>query len=429
MVRDSTKTSSGIYHITFEKCPVGLAHVSPDGQLIETNQKLCDFLGYTKEELKQLTFQQITPWHHLEPDLRQVKRLLDGEVAVYSIEKQYVHKAGHLVWARLTVSLVRNDDGSPAFFISMVEDIDENKRMASRLYESEEAFRQIVGSLSDRMVVWVAAPALTQMFYVNNGYLNIWGESSSELFADPKAFLKSVHKEDRARVHELYNDPHLSRWEIDYRIKRADGDIRYIRDRGIPIADEQGRMIYLVGTADDVTSDRCLNNALSYANQKLERLSRIDSLTGVYNRREIISALDAEANRLKRSGTVSSVLFLDLDNFKVINDNFGHYMGDKALVLFAEYVQQHLRTSDKLGRYGGDEFVVLLTDTDHAQAASFLTRLNESPVQVSLSGEVQFTVEFSAGIAAWTADVDGAQAWLDEADSDMYEIKKARRGH
>jgi PAS domain S-box-containing protein len=130
------------FRATFEQAAVGIAHVGPDGRWLRVNRKLCDIVGYGPDELVALTFQDITHPEDLEADLAQVRRLLAGEIATYSMEKRYFRKDGSLVWINLTVSLVRTPRGQPKYFISVVEDDTDRKALEDRLRDQAEQLRQ-----------------------------------------------------------------------------------------------------------------------------------------------------------------------------------------------------------------------------------------------------------------------------------------------
>src|SRR5262249_54865676 len=121
------------FRVTFDQAAVGIAHVAPDGRWLRVNQKLCDIVGYSREELLQRTFQDITYPDDLNADLKNVQRMLVGEIQTYSMEKRYFQKAGPLVWVNLTVSLARGLRNEPRYFISIVEDITERKHLEEQL--------------------------------------------------------------------------------------------------------------------------------------------------------------------------------------------------------------------------------------------------------------------------------------------------------
>nr|ADY60858.1 multi-sensor hybrid histidine kinase [Rubinisphaera brasiliensis DSM 5305] len=143
---DALAASEERYRATFEQAAMGIAHVGPDGSWLRVNQGLCDIVGYTAEELMALSFQDITHPDDLTADLELVQQILAGELKRYSLEKRYVHKAGHTVWINLTVSLIQHADGSPNYFISVVEDIQERKQAELALRRMTHQFEQLFSS-------------------------------------------------------------------------------------------------------------------------------------------------------------------------------------------------------------------------------------------------------------------------------------------
>src|SRR5215212_9333280 len=132
---------------TFEQAAVGIAHVGTDGHWLRVNRRLCDIVGYEKEELLGLTFQDITHPDDLETDLEGARRLLAGEIETYSREKRYFRKDGSIVWIYLTVSLARSPLGKPRYFISVTEDITERKRIE----EAQRFLAEVGASLSSSL--------------------------------------------------------------------------------------------------------------------------------------------------------------------------------------------------------------------------------------------------------------------------------------
>ena len=128
------------FRATFEQAAVGIAHVAPDGRWLRVNQKLCDIVGYSREELLQKTFQDITYPEDLDASMEYVRQVLAGEIPTYSMEKRYIRKDGSLVWINLTVSIVRNASGDPAYFIAVIEDITKRK-------QAEEEKQKLQGQL------------------------------------------------------------------------------------------------------------------------------------------------------------------------------------------------------------------------------------------------------------------------------------------
>jgi len=138
------------FRVTFEQAAVGIAHVGLNGQWLRVNQKLCDIVGYTREELSQRTFQDITHPEDLDSDLVLYRQALAGDLNTYAMEKRYLRKDGSLVWIQLTVSLARGPRAEPQYFISIVEDINERKHLEDQLRHSQkmEAVGRLAGGVA-----------------------------------------------------------------------------------------------------------------------------------------------------------------------------------------------------------------------------------------------------------------------------------------
>jgi PAS domain S-box-containing protein len=138
------------FRVTFDHAAVGIAHVAPDGRWLRVNQKLCDILGYTRQELLQRTFQDITYPEDLDADLENIRRVLAREIQTYSIEKRYIQKDGSLIWVHLTVALARGPRKEPRYFISVVEDITQRKLLEEQLRQSQkmEAIGRLAGGIA-----------------------------------------------------------------------------------------------------------------------------------------------------------------------------------------------------------------------------------------------------------------------------------------
>lgn len=128
--------SENLFRNTFEQAAVGIAHVAPDGKWLRVNQKLCEIVGYTKQELLSTYFQDITHPDDLDKDLRYVRQILAGTIQTYSLEKRYFHKNGDKIWINLTVSLVKNINREPEYFIFVIENVSDRKQLESLLQKS-----------------------------------------------------------------------------------------------------------------------------------------------------------------------------------------------------------------------------------------------------------------------------------------------------
>jgi PAS domain S-box-containing protein len=149
-VQATLSASEERFRATFEQAAVGITHVAIDGTFLRVNQRLCHLLGYARDELLACSFQQITHPDDLNADLELLNQVLDGRRETYAMEKRYLRKDGSVVWANLTVSLVRDAESEPAYFISIVEDIDDRKAMEESLRQAEkmETIGQLTSSIA-----------------------------------------------------------------------------------------------------------------------------------------------------------------------------------------------------------------------------------------------------------------------------------------
>ncbi|MDO6405239.1 diguanylate cyclase [Pantoea phytobeneficialis] len=256
-----------------EYSAIGMALVSPQGNWLQVNQSLCRTLGFPAEELRKLTFQQITHPDDLNNDLQQLRRLLEGEIMTYTLEKRYFRKDGETVWARLTVSVVRDAQQQPLYFISQIVDISElkqseqvNRRLMERITLANEA-----GGIG----VWE--------WNLVTGEL-MWDKRMYELFAlaphevpTYDLWLQRVHPTEQEYVALTVQQAieRRSAFHMEYRIGLSEG-IRYVRTEANRILSQDGQIERMLGISQDITHLRTLNDALF---QEKERMAiTLDSI-------------------------------------------------------------------------------------------------------------------------------------------------------
>jgi PAS domain S-box-containing protein len=185
------------FRATFEQAAVGVAHVGPDGRWLRVNQRLCDIVGYTREELLQKTFQEITHPDDLETDLEQARQLLAGQIEIYSMDKRYIKKDGSIVWINLTVTLVRGPSGEPGYFISVIEDTTDRKQTEEALRLSEELYRTVVEQAAEN--IFIVDPRTRRILEANAALHRSLGYAADEL---KEMTLYDVVAHDRESIDE-----------------------------------------------------------------------------------------------------------------------------------------------------------------------------------------------------------------------------------
>jgi diguanylate cyclase (GGDEF)-like protein/PAS domain S-box-containing protein len=238
-----------------------------------------------------------------------------------------------------------------------------------------------------------------------------------------------IHPDDRAGVEHavVAAVDRKEQFTIDYRVLHRDGGMRWVHEQGRGALDEHGELSLLDGAIFDITARKEMEAELSY-------LAFHDVLTGLPNRALVAENLELALARARRHGTQAAVLFVDLDDFKLINDDFGHAAGDELLKEVAHRLRATVRETDTVARQGGDEFLVLAPDlrsTQELDVSSEAIALAERVRQaltppVAISG-MDVYVSASIGIAMFPRDADTAEDLLKRADTAMYRAKDAGR--
>lgn len=196
----------------------------------------------------------------------------------------------------------------------------------------------------------------------------------------------------------------------------------------IPLMGTDSQVAQVCMQIFDVTDVATRKIALEAANHSLKLLSRTDRLTGINNRGFWEESLEQEFQRCRRSGRMSSLLLFDIDHFKELNDKHGHSAGDEVLRAVARQIRLSQRNTDIAGRYGGEEFAIILTETDGQHALVMAERLRQEIARLRIEWEEKLLhVTVSVGIAEFSARMPGHKSWLDHCDTALYSAKNAGR--
>ena len=311
-------------------------------------------------------------------------------------------------------------EGTPAVLATFL-DMTERATMEARLKENDQNFQRIMNTMQD-VFYRTDADGITR--YVCPAVKNVLGYSADEIIGLPAAAFYPDMSERDALVAAIRAKGFVH--DFPGRMRRKDGAIIDISISTQALRDEQGQFAGVEGIWRDITQRKAME-------RELQRLATHDPLTGLLNRNAVLESLDrAFGRRGGRRGNglpPYSVLMLDLDHFKDINDTHGHAAGDAVLCHATALVTAQCRTTDSFGRLGGEEFLLVLDDTSLEEAADVAERIRATIAATPcvVPGKNPIGVTVSVGMAQFTdADAD-ANATLDRADRALYEAKRRGR--
>lgn len=253
--------------------PIGIALVATDGSWLTVNDALCDIVGYSRQELTKITFQDITHPDDLDKDLDNLKQLYKGEIKSYAMEKRYIHKNGHEVFILLTVGAVRDDDGTPLYYVSQILDITIQQLAAQQLRDARSFQDLVINTIPDLIFVKdkdhriIQANEAFAELYPDESLSKIIGTTTLEDYREDECdeFLKN----DKIAFEEGY---HQTIEKIDF----PDGSTRTLFTTKIRFYDYKGAP-YIIGIARDISEMEQARHALEKANKELEKFAYIAS--------------------------------------------------------------------------------------------------------------------------------------------------------
>lgn len=298
------------------------------------------------------------------------------------------------------------------FIVNLETILDER---TTSLREAEELFDQLAGNLPQ--VFWIWDVHDRTLHYINPAWEKLTGRPIVPGDRVEK-FLEAVHPEDLHRVTFETRELSQERLDHDYRLVLSDNSIRWVHSRTFPVNDSRG-VQRVVGIMDDITDRK-------QADLRLFQLAHYDALTSLPNRTLFYESLQKLIKQAEMSHRMVSVLFLDIDNFKNINDTLGHALGDELLCQFSLRLSECLRITDMVARLGGDEFGCILVTTDSSGDAGVVaSKIRETLRQPFNLGGHQATITASIGISVYPTDSRDADALVKNGDTAMYRSKEA----
>ena len=324
---------------------------------------------------------------------------------------------GRTKWWNSTLTPVTDDDGTVAALLCASEDVTQQSELLKTLRERDELMHEMESHV--RLVFYSYSSHFEYCHHVSAGAESVFGLTPREFDERPSAWLDLVVSEDLgpllAEMNRIATEASEGRFE--YRIRRPDGCLRWIRSTAYPVRDDAANVVRIVGVSEDITLEQERLAALDH-------LAYTDGLTGLANR----SALIREMQTLCRQNVPFGLMFVDLDRFKVLNDTLGHTAADRLLQDIAKVVQGALPPDACVARLGGDEFAIIVRGEAGKAALATLAQslLNRFSNDVRKDHAAPF-VTASIGISIFPEHGRDHEALLTSADIAMYAAKKGGR--
>ncbi len=462
---NSLRESEGRFRALVEQAAVGVAEIDmATSRFLTVNRRFCEMVGRTEEEMLATAFPAITHPEDLHLHEAKTALLLDGKIGHYSLEKRYVRKDGTIIWVNITVSPLWKPGETPGRNMIVVEDITERKRVQE---ENERRSKQLA-ALHETSVELIAELDLnTLLQFITRRALELIGGTNCHCYLyRPESDLmervasagpeltpeKTTRQRGEGLVGHVWatgapllvNDYHSwpgRKMEYHSLPSRAlvGAPIRWGQEL-LGIIDTMAYLPHQYTQTDlDVLGMFAAQAAIAIHNArfyyKIEQISVTDELTALFNRRGFFQLGEREFERALRFGRPLAALMLDIDHFKRVNDSYGHPVGDQVLRALADCVRRSTRGIDVAGRYGGEEFTLLLPETDLPVAIQIAERLRQSISDLSIpicQGKGDATpghirIKVSIGVAFMLPDIPNLSVLIERADQALYRAKESGR--
>ena len=385
---------------------------------------LCTIAGFEQQEWvdPERALSGILP-----EDRHAFTRVRKGQEAALDVEYRWRRPDGEVRWMRSRVQRTLPRDGVPVV-MGVVQDVTEEHRAAEQLREQLLFIQRIASRIPGFIYEYrLHNSGATSVQYISDAVRDLMGVEPHEVTADYGVLMQRVLPEDLPYVNRsaMASVRKLVPWQCEYRVRMPDGSVRWHMSNAIPHREPDGSVLSHGFTMDITDRKR--------AEQEIERLAFYDALTGLPNRRLLLDRLQRNIATCQRARTLGALLFIDLDNFKDLNDTLGHDVGDQLLSQVAARLTATVRESDTVARFGGDEFVVMLETLDpatHLAAAQAETVANKLLAHLNLPFELDGTQHYSTpsiGITLFGDERLSVDELLKRADLAMYQAKAAGR--
>ncbi|QDP39591.1 bifunctional diguanylate cyclase/phosphodiesterase [Radiobacillus deserti] len=345
------------------------------------------------------------------------KQYLSGQKT--DIEYRIYRTDGEIRWIRDKATPIMNESGIVMEVNGIVTDITEIKQAEKQIHQQTHLIQSVIDTIDS--YVFSFDVVNQEVLFCSKGVEKIHGLSFEDIYEDKKRWRYSIHKDDIQsfiiQYHRVLKGESI---KTEYRVLPDGQSVRWASTNMTPILDETGQVIRIDGVSIDITEYKTKEN-------RLNTLAYYDALTKLPNRYMLVKYLEAAIQQAETTNGRFSVMFLDFDNFKKINDTLGHHVGDMFLKEMSNRMNSVLREEDLVARQGGDEFIILLHETSAKGAIRVAKRLLaafSSPIQ--MDGYEAVTTP-SIGISVYPTSGKDPDSLIKRADLAMYQVKEKGR--
>ncbi len=385
--------------------------------------KFWETLGYNPEDKKNLA----SEWQNLifQEDLNIAAKNMEKHLAdpnhPYDQIVRYRHKNGSTVWIRCRGMAIRGKNGKPLRMLGAHTDITELKNAENEISRLKEEYEKVFNGTQDAMFL-IKVFENGNFKYIRNNLAHQEKTMISLEQISNKSPYDLLGKEMGDIVSDNYQKCVDNRKSISYEEELSlPGGDRIWETTLTPIFDGD-RVAHIVGSANDITERKKLE-------LELQKNANYDKLTELPNRRLFFERLERIVVESRRDNKQFSILFIDLDGFKSVNDTYGHETGDEVLKIVGNRLKEFVRKSDIVARMGGDEFTIILRDIkEKKDLEKLVNKIHQNIKKVMHIGKNDCYVDSSIGISIYPENGEDSEALLNKADASMYEIKKSGKG-
>ena len=429
-----------------------------DGTILLFNRYAQEITGFNADEVEG---KKLYETHLLKDKEEFIKNMFDNipkADTVHTLESHILSRNGSFLDILWNVSVHNDVEGKPVYIVSIGIDITERKKTERKLRESyeeleatheqllttEEELKEQYDDLHKREAELKSSEERYRLAIegVNDGVWD-WDGSDGKLFMSKRCqtllgydndtnviadlytirfWMNLIHEDDAHRFwEEIYtylDQPQANHFQIEYKTKEKNGEFRWMLTKGKAIWNTEGTPIRMAGSVTDITEQRM-------SKEKINHMAYYDSLTKLPNRALFLDRFLIASANAQRKNKMVAIYYLDLDNFKTVNDTIGHPFGDELISNVGRYLEMHFRRGDTVARMGGDEFIMMQTNIEEIEEISLVvSRVQNLFQQPWIVGGHEFYVTASIGITIYPSDGVDIQVLMKNADAAMYRAKE-----